>query len=681
MTTRTHSTRRTTRRDNTATTPESRAAPPRIGERYRVIEPLGEGGMAAVLVLLSVLVDSKLYLRCAPALLVQLEHDTGLDHYRALPAEQEPGSRLQAALGRALERAAETREEQRVYRLDDGIRNLALVLSVAIVIGVRGRDSKLIDSLGDRLAPFAPLSPLLRALWQNLVSVPELNHRAQYERARARALEVYESLSRCSGDELRYVDAIRHAVCYAIGAVDVASGNPSAETWIELLDNDPLQRINGLYLRECSSLHEGDVASAERYRAQAEVLAVRVSARQMFDPPAFMRVSANAYARNLPGLKQVSESYAQRAPNAPQLRSLASLASGMYQRLRGDLLAALAAFDTCIELEDPARAEPPPWLDVWPLAAAGRVGVLSALGRVREARAYGLAALEQATALGIINLSHELVRELALAEAKLRDFAGAARRLDQLIARRSHLLPGRLAVDCEARACVAIWAGDAAGAAHFAELALKRAGRGDDSARLLRETRLIYEARASGLEISFLPSEFESAVLGEADLNTRPKLIAKVTVALQRAKDPKARACRALWLLCKPVRAPAAQFFLVVDGALKHAASYGEQCSDALNGFVLDYWRTRLHDDLETQVDLTTIDGMNAGIELTTNVPDTQYRLVLLTCAGAHELIDIGILALDRVARASWPDTYPQLLAAVATRLYELDDARGVTLR
>jgi hypothetical protein len=308
------------------------------------------------------------------------------------------------------------------------------------------------------------------------------------------------------------------------------------------------------------------------------------------------------------------------------------------------------------------------------------VAVLTALERAREARAFGADALKRAEAHGITHWAADLARELALAEGKLGDFSRAAQRLDALIAERKQLLPSRVAPDYEARACVAIWAKDAVAAYKFAELALRRTGPGDDSARLLRETRLRYEARGSGLDISFLPSEFESAVLGESDLSSRQQIIAKVTIALGRAKNPRSRAQRALKLLCQPVNASAAQLFLVSAGVLKHAASRGEHCSDALASFVRDYWHAHLRDDLETQLDLTDMEALNAGMQAAASVPGSEYRLVLLTCPGPHGPVDIGLVALNRVTRAEWPASYPQLIVAIATRLYELDDAQGVTL-
>src|SRR5207248_10246204 len=50
------------------------------------------------LLLMGVVADAKYYERVAPALLVQLERDSGLCHFRAASADQDPMARLTLAL-------------------------------------------------------------------------------------------------------------------------------------------------------------------------------------------------------------------------------------------------------------------------------------------------------------------------------------------------------------------------------------------------------------------------------------------------------------------------------------------------------------------------------------------------------------------------------------------------------
>jgi hypothetical protein len=635
--------------------------------------------IARHLVLLSMIVDSQLYDRYAASWLAQVERDAGLVDYRACDPTLDPAARLQSALTQTLARYTATAEAERVYRIDEAIKFLAVGLSTSIVIGVRSRDSRLLESLPGRLEPFAGLSPLLYALWQNLLAATEMNYRAQPLRARARVLDVYNLLGKCSEEELQFVSAIRHAVCFALGALDVNLGYASATTWIEVLDQDPLQRVNAMYLRQFQCLYDGKPESAERYRARAEVLSVQASARQMFDRPAFVELTANVHARDLRGVKLVAERLARSAANEPRLGALLLLARGMYQRLRGDFGAALAAFDASLELENPSRSDPPPWLDTWRLAAAGKIAVLTELDRAAEAQRFGAEALEAATRAGLETWSHEIVRELALAEAKQGDLAGAARRLDALIAERADLTAAHLAVDYEARACVAIWAKDTLRAAHFASLAV-RGDQGGSNLRLVRQSRLLDEVRAAGLDVSVLPTMFESSVLSDAGGAVRRAAATKVTAALRRVVDPAGRVLRALELLCEAAACAGGQLYLSQDAGLVRAATLGMSAAaaSALDEFAVRHWALQLDGEMDTDVIPAGSEPGTPALETWTSADGTAHRVAVLKSAVAGSLLYVGLIVLLADGQFECPPQYWELSAAIGTRLYELGDAQGV---
>jgi len=281
------------------------------------------------------------------------------------------------------------------------------------------------------------------------------------------------------------VESIRHAIAYAIGALEVSLGYKTAEDWIEIMKAHPLQQVNAMYLRRILAIYAEDREAAESYRKQAEVLAVQASARQMFDIQLLLELAAHVHARDLTGIKQTADRIEQLAAKVPGWMPQHHLAQAYYQRLRGDLPAAKEAFERAIALVDPNTIDPPPNLNVWVNAAGAYSHALVELGRPAEAREFALKARAICEARGIPShgwASH-IERALGLAEAKLGDFESARRRLDQLIERRSNLLPARLSIDYEVRARVAILEKDTSAARHFAGLA---AGVGFHAARRAR---------------------------------------------------------------------------------------------------------------------------------------------------------------------------------------------------
>jgi hypothetical protein len=249
-----------------------------------------------------------------------------------------------------------------------------------------------------------------------------------------------------------------------------------------------------------------------------------------------------------------------------------------------------------------------------------------------------------------------------------------------LIAARAHILPAYLAIDYEARACIAIWAKDAAGAAYFGS----RAVQSDDAARSnhllsVRQSRLIDEARAVGLDFAALPSGFESAILGQVTRPARRSALTAVTAALQQCASPTVRVHRALELLGDSAGMRAGLLYLYRDGALKEAAARDAAADSALDGFVRERWRQQLQDSATAY--LTQASGTAAELEaLTWTSPSrVKYRLISLRHIAKHEVQYLGFVALvDDDARAL-PAVYWETASAIALRLLERGDAEGVS--
>jgi hypothetical protein len=625
------------------------------------------------LTMLSIITDHAPFHRHAAVWRARLERDSGLLDYRET-----------ADLGEALRRTAAryeaTPEQERVYRPDEAIKYLARYVTVSIVIGARSRDMALLDSLPELLAPFAPLSPVLHALWQNAIAATEMHYKARNDFARQRLLGVYERLGQTAGGELRYVDSIRHAVAYAVGAIEIGLGLPSALGWIEIMDRDPQQQVNAMYLRRLLCLYEGDAEGAERHRKQAELLAVQASGRQMFGVPLHLELAAQVLARDLAGLKHVADRIAQLAAREPGWVPLHHLAQGWFQRLRGDAAAAKEAFERCLALTTPGRAAPPACLNTWVSATAGYVAVLVELGEPEQARAHGVWALERCAELGIDVWSYGIVRELALAEAKLNDFERAAGRLDALIDKQAGTSDSHLAVLYEARVHVAIWAKDSSAAAHFVELAARAYRRAPRAALLVGQGRLRDEARRAGLELELPASAFESSVLGSPDSASSSALRKQVTTALDRATTPPARSLRALELLCETSGARAGHLYLTQAHELVRAASCGSPADAALDAFANGYWLQQLDDSFLTAgltQDSSALELLDGGSW--THPGGTLYRLLLLTAAFRGELVFVGVVALVAETVSPLPARVGKLGVVLCERLLELGVVRGVS--
>jgi tetratricopeptide (TPR) repeat protein len=619
-----------------------------------------------------VVADDVHFHRHAAALLQQLELDSGLSDYRALCRVTNPQERLQAALSAALARHAGTPESQRVYRVDEAIKYLTNYVVISIVIGTRTRDTRLLVALPELLEPFAALSPALHAIWQNAVCVNEISCTGRLEQARMRALSIYRSLEHVSAQEVPYADAIRRALAHAVAGIEVALGYETAESWIALIEHDPLHSVSAQYLRRQLSVHDGDLEAAERYRKRAELLAAQASGRQMFELSTSNELFLHVQMRDLAGVKHAADRIALFAARWPGWRPVHEVAQGNYHRLRGDLPAALAAFERATALYDRELPERPA-SEVMRLAAAeGCMMVLAELGQLEAARQLGLALVARCETLEITAASNR-VRLLAVIEARLGDHARASARIDALLARDEHLRPSRMALDCEARAQVAILAKDAATASRYMRLALERGAAGGATGRLGMRGRLLDEARQLGVNLDAPLSSFESTLDALSARKISHRLNDALRSELAFSLEPAARARRALELLGRELNASGGQLYYARGAELARAASLAEP-DDSLDRFASGYWRQR-----QLQAIMTTVftapeqtSGLPTGSW--TNASGKQYTLLPLSPGGEAECVGLAaLLARPEVI----PAEYWALSAAISDWLRELGDVAG----
>jgi hypothetical protein len=598
----------------------------------------------------AVTTDESFYYRVAPAWLAQLEQDSGLLLWRDASDMTDPGLRLMSALRLASERYAGMPEGERVYRPDEAVRHLVLYVLVSIAIGTRTQNRQLLESLPGLLEPFTPLSPVISVIRENALATLEARRFCQPERARVRWAKVYEELCKLTDAELPHVDVVRHAVASGIGSTEAMLGLASATSWAELLEQDPYQRVHALYLRKVVRLLEGDWEGAERLRREAEVAALQARGRQMFTTSISIELMAHALANDLTGVKQLIdriEPLAQRWPGWVQWRLLAE---AELQRVRGDFEAACKAYEDCLNETTPAGGARV--TAAWPGAAAGYVETLVELGRFEQARSHGTSALETCERLEIAVMSHPISRALALAEAKLEDYAGAVARLDAVI--QEQLLLGitglHLGASCEARARVAIWAKDGAAVEEYGALAAYQYRHGHGSPLGARYERLMDEARRS--ELSALP---QLSDLSSSQQGAKRHASSQITDAMRDMTSRAERAVCALKLLSEAVGAVGGYLYLVGQAGLELAAS---QSADPPSSDVSQFVKALFERELERGSTLVRTQALRPSDDNTATVQLANpvafaFEAVPLRCNMGGENWLVGVAVLTSPSRHS----------------------------
>jgi hypothetical protein len=628
---------------------------------------------------LSITADTGLHALYGAIWLAQLKQDSGLAAYPAADSGVDPALRLQTAVKVALARYDATPARERVYRVDEAVGHLARYVTFSIAIGARTRDAALLGSLPAMLEPFIGFSAVLRALWQNAIAAAEMNYLGRTHRARLRSIEVYDQLGTLAGDELQYGEAIRRAIANALGSIEIGVGYPSAERWLALLDRDPLQRVNLLYLRRLLLIQDGDREGAERLRKQAEILSVHASARQVFMPPLRIEIMVQYRVADLAGLKHVYDQVARLALDWPGWLPQKYLALGYYERLRGDMPAAKQAFDECFEAAGLHRSHPPPCNNSWAAAAAGYIAVLIDLDRAEEARAFGLAALERCAALEIDTMRTDISRELALAEAKVGDLAGAVRRIESVIEEHKGMVEAHRIDDYEARARIAIAAQDVATVTHYVELLARTRRPGRGSLARARFGRLVDEGRRAGMQLTGMASAFDTSAI-ETRVEARRSAVSARAVSELRSDDSsESRAQHALDLLCGALKTSVARLYVADATTLAVSASRGEHTPE-LDARVAQYWgRYLAGDDFATVQDseLRAADGCS---EFWAASDGVSCQPLLLSCRRGGSLVGIGVLVYASDAHSQPEANAWELATAISARLLELGDVIGVVL-
>jgi tetratricopeptide (TPR) repeat protein len=552
---------------------------------------------------------------------------------------------------------------------EEAIRGLAIYVVITIVAGARMQDMALFASLPEVLEPFAPLSPVLHAIWQNAVATRESGCENRPEAARERWLAVLDALSRTSTAELMFVAQLRTAIVYGIGSLEARMGLASAEQRARMLDDDPLQAVSAMSLRKLARLHQGDFAAAERFRKDGERLALHADVQSMFSDTLQTELIAYALASDLTGLRQVSEKIDPLAARFAGWQPYKHLADGYLEQTRERPQTALAAFERGLASTGTARGS------AWPRLEAARIEALVRLGRAEEAKQCGERALSVCAQHGIHAAAFMIRRALAMAEARLGEYEGASRRLDAVIADMIALgVSGlELGATYETRTRIAIWFADEAAIVEFARHTAREYRYGEGSSLGARYERLMDEARATGA--SALPQLLEFQTKLTTSHLRGASAASLVAQALAETSTPEERAQRVLRLLCQPQGGRAGHLYLRTARGLERVASLGEHAPDrSLDDFVRRYAAQQLD-----AADSATAIESSHSLQLTSATTWLDGRgtshhplLMMAEVDGAELCVGAAIIEADDGTRFAPPTSH--LLDAIGEYLLRAGD-------
>ncbi len=629
---------------------------------------------------LSVGSDDKYYFRAASRWLERLKLDSGYKLWEQHADVADAGERLSRAMQGAFARYSATPEAERVYKPDEAIKSLAHFVGISLAIGSSRLELTITESLPALLEPFAPISPLVEVIWQNAIAAYESSCRSQWERAHARWSKVHERLSALAGVEPQFIGVFQRAVAYALGANEATMGIASAAQWADLLDDDPVQRVNGLYIRRIARLQVGDLEGAEQCRKQAEILTLQARGRQMFAHLHWVELIACGMARDLTGVKQCEDRIRVLATRSPGWIPYLRLAEGLSGLCCDNLEAACRGFEDAIALTAPSPEKPHRAPAAWCLSMAGYIETLTLLGKHTEAKSAGETALGICEKLEIDVASHGISRALALAEAKLGNAQQAISRVEAVIRRQSELrVTGlQLGASYETRARIAIASNDQDAFDQYADLAAREYRHGSGSALGARFERLMREGLALTRSSLAPQSEFQSATFsGPTAIDAAPTQVTAIPTGVSSTEE---RSLRALRTLCQATDAASGHLYLLGDDSPRLAASYGAgEPPGGLDEFVRDYAEHLVHDDSETE--LVTDEAQDKNERRTAFVAPNGLRYdtigVLGSAGGGARYVAVAALALGEHCKT----LAHEVSLAIGSELMHAGDAQRLERR
>jgi hypothetical protein len=240
-----------------------------------------------------------------------------------------------------------------------------------------------------------------------------------------------------------------------------------------------------------------------------------------------------------------------------------------------------------------------------------------------------------------------------------------------------------LGLSYEARARIAIAAGDRAALASYAPLAAREYRHGRGSSLGTRYERLMQEARMVGIQTLAPPADLETSVLGTTMLGgERATVEITITEALAIADGPQTLSERALALLCAAHGVKTGHLYLMRDTGLTHAASNVQRPpEEALHGLAGEFWQRHVQDpDLPTALLPESGTQTPTTDTLWTDSYGVAQRPLLLRCVLDGLDTQVGVLVLVADSAEAPSTGVSEAISAVCAYLMRTGAATGVTL-
>jgi hypothetical protein len=271
---------------------------------------------------------------------------------------------------------------------------------------------------------------------------------------------------------------------------------------------------------------------------------------------------------------------------------------------------------------------------------------------------------------------------LALAEARAGKLQPAAARLEDLIAAQRNLgvQGARIVHSYVIRIRVAIWARDAAAAAHYTALALAEPSGDKILAATARHEPLLADARDAGIDLALARSEFEATVFGSRTKQVAPSEATAVHARLTTCADAASRADCVLEVVCELADAASGQLYLVdAGGVLRHVAARNSAAPDAdalrfARGF------------FEHEIDGAAFTAGVTQATRTISIPGAaiyfdgrgrEHHVFLLTCKSGGALVYVGLVVTSDAPSTRGDLQLPIELHRLAAGLLAAGDTQG----
>jgi hypothetical protein len=492
-----------------------------------------------------------------------------------------------------------------------------------------------------------------------------------------RVSQPFEGLDEITRQGMWYVLSFYQGLDHAIHA------DPSALANAELLDQAPNYAPLASQLRFVYYQNAGDLQAAERARQERESRALlNVDTDTHLIPSLFYETSPVLLCGDLVASKRLVERSAREAVHFPGWRPWHAYSVAVFESIRGNSQAALAAVDQCIALAPAvghaARIQ----------ATLLQVELLTRIGEAERAVAIGRGLLASMQAEGrLLNDPLPLSLSLAYAETLVSEYEHGAARLERLIAEReaSGLFGLELAVLYAQRARIALCAADRDAFERFAVLAAQASDRLRHPGLVARLQQLVKNARSADQPIS-------AEIARGAELTTTftalmPAFGSGLVQALAARADPDQRAQYALDLLIDAASAGGGYLFGTTADGLRLLASREVPPSDGAleNVAAALIAGANQGDEDETRIEPTPSTGSSIDSTATTGLQHLGCDLQPFVLRSAETQNGTALaVALLAVRDGQRPILHHSLTGAICdalARVHDLSklglDARG----